>query len=45
MGNCYSAGQQDLETSLEQGHTKTLAKQRANAGFGIIDKETPGDQI
>ncbi len=41
MGNCYATeNNQDIETSLT--NTKTLAKQRANAGIGITDDSTPG---
>lgn len=42
MGNCYSAGQEDLETSLAQN--KTLSKEKAHAGImNAIDETPEGD--
>jgi hypothetical protein len=39
MGNCYSAGQEDLETSLAQN--KIIRNNKAQAGFGHEEDTTP----
>ena len=39
MGNCYSAGQEDIETSLSQN--KILRNNKAQAGFQAEDDTTP----
>jgi len=39
MGNCYSAGQEDLETSLAQN--KMVRNNKAQAGFAEEEDQTP----